>query len=142
MQRPSFWRFTALAGACCVINLLAADQASAQARSSGKVQFQHSRGPTVSRYTALINNGNGGGAQSYYNIVQPQKRQQQIQRSLANEIKSVDSRFQTLQAPQNIQSGGGAQQSAEAAISSGRLMPTGHKPSFGNLGGYFPGGPR
>jgi hypothetical protein len=138
MRLPNLWRFTAMAGACCVLNLLAVDQVSAQARSAGRVQFQRSRGPTVSPYTSLLNGGNGNTPNlNYFNIVKPRQQQQKMQRSLANEIQSVDNRFQALQAPQNMQSG--QVQQTEDAISSGRLMPTGHKTSFGNTGSYFPG---
>jgi hypothetical protein len=88
----------------------------------------------------LINNGNGNNPNlNLFNIVKPRQQAQRMQRSLANEIQSVDSRFQALQAPQNPQGGGPLQQNEEAAISSGRLMPTGHKTSFGNTGSYFPG---
>jgi len=143
MQYRFCRRFIALASVLCLISQVDPNQAFAQNQSSRRQYGQSLRNrPTVSPYTSLINNGNNAntnssdnGSLSYYNIIRPQQRAQTAARSFGSELRSVESRIQTLQRPGSGQT---APTSVDA-ISTGRMSPTGHRVTFGDLQGYYPG---
>lgn len=119
------------------LNCLCAEQADAQLKQGPRQQIRQSfrDRPTVSPYTALLNNGTGGAAMSYYNIIRPRQQASKVARSLSNQLRTVESEVKSIQeAPPMI--------GPTEAISTGRMAPTGHATTFGSLGGYFPGAPQ
>lgn len=119
------------------LNCLCASQAQAQLKQGPRQQIRQSfrDRPTVSPYTALLNNGAGGAAMSYYNIIRPRQQASKVARSLSNQLRTVESEVKSIQETPPMM--GPAE-----AISTGRMAPTGHATAFGNLGGYFPGAPQ
>ncbi len=140
MQQPSLWRCIVLIGLWCVMNLFGHDQAFAQSRKVSPLpglagrKMSPGRGsrPTLSPYLDLLNPRSGGVATSYYNNVRPRQEFQKSSQSLNKGLQSIESRVQGLQVSQT------AQTNAEP-VSTGRMSPTGHSTSSGNLGGYYPG---
>lgn len=119
------------------LNCFCTGQAHAQLKQGPRQQIRQSfrDRPTVSPYTALLNNGTGGAAMSYYNIIRPRQQASKVARSLSNQLRTVESEVKSIQeAPPMI--------GPTEAISTGRMAPTGHPTAFGNLGGYFPGAPQ
>jgi len=122
------------------LSCLLSDEAYGQAKQRPYQQIRQSfrDRPTVSPYTSLLNNGTGGAAMSYYNIIRPRQQAQKVARGLTNELRSVESNVKTLeqkpQAPQVL--------ADTDVISTGRMQPTGHPTAFGSLGSYFPGAPQ
>lgn len=138
MMRKSIWRSIVMAGIGCGIGVGVANEACAQPRPPSPRQFDQTRRsrPTVSPYTSLINNGDGGGGGvnlNYFNIVRPREQAQRAARRFSNELYDVESSIDSLRQPS------GGSQSEPAVNSSGRTPPTGHPTAFGTIG--FGAGP-
>lgn len=94
------------------------------------------RRPTISPYLNLFNQGGRNTGLNYYNFVRPQQQFRAATSQLQSEVRSLQTGVQGLRAGQG-------QRAASAPTAppnaSGRMSPTGHAATFGNLSGYFPG---
>ena len=110
--------------------VLSAESAFAQARAP---RGQNLRGrPTQSPYLGLLNNnGAVGSGLDYYTIVRPRQQTLRTENNLGREMRSAQSNIKSLEAANKSATG-------TEAISTGRMMSTGHTTSFGNVGSYFP----
>ncbi|GIX05500.1 MAG: hypothetical protein KatS3mg114_1369 [Planctomycetaceae bacterium] len=90
------------------------------------------RRPTISPYLNLLNNNRP--ELNYYNFVRPQQQIQGATSQLYQSVRQLQGTMgQTTAVGDQLRTPEGT-----PIINSGRLPPTGHPASFGNLGGYFP----
>lgn len=95
-------------------------------RSSGAI-----RRPTVSPYLNLFNSNRI--ELDYYNFLRPQQQMRGAANQLYRELGNLESNLQRVQSETERKPG------EPPVISTGRMTPTGHPATFGNLSGYFPG---
>ena len=115
-------------GLWALLSVTSVDFASAQAPRKNQFGSGQRGRRTVSPFLSTIDNGQYGGADNalnYFNIVKPQQQGAKVAKSLQGELRNVESQ---LNAPR-----GGDEPSELAAITTGRLPPTGHGASFNDL---------
>jgi hypothetical protein len=98
---------------------------------AGRGALNSIRRPTVSPYLNLMNSNST--ELDYYNFVRPQQQFRGAANQLYREVGNLESGLQRVRTPTE-------QKPGEAApLSTGRMTPTGHPVTFGNLSGYFLG---
>jgi hypothetical protein len=138
MRNTSIAKYVVIAAAGFVTTIFNAGESYAQAPQSARRPPQLSRRsrPTVSPYLGLLNNNGGNdndasGGLNYYNLVRPRQQAQKAANGFARELQAVESNVRELKNPE--------MQPMAPVISTGRMAPTGHAATFGNLGNYYPG---
>lgn len=121
-------RFVRLCGLCFTLSLSCLTTASAQ-QAKNKFGSENRNRPTVSPYLSIVDGG--GGAANLFNIVRPRQQAQKRAREFRNELGNVEAEVQRSQRP--LAQG----PSSSVPITSGRMGPTGHGATFGDLNGYF-----
>ena len=127
MQAVINLRFVKLGVLCFALCLVSLSTASAQ-QPRNRFGSEFRNRPTVSPYLSLVD---GGGTANLFNIVRPRQQAQRRAKEFQKELDNVESEFQRAQQP--LPQG----PSAEVPITTGRMSPTGHGATFGDLNGYF-----
>jgi len=147
VERFVMWDFSrwllATLSVTIIVVLTNSQNAYAQSNPNAELRFHEyqqpiKNRPSISPYLGLVQiPGNQTGV-SYFNIVRPQQRALRATGGLSQELQAVEARVQAMQRPQNLGAGNVPDQttSAAAAISSGRMTPTGHPTSYGTLRGF------
>jgi TolA-binding protein len=130
MCQTSRYEFLAAIALAASVGLTEVPPAFAQppGRSSPADPVQR---PTISPYLNLFNRGGNTGL-NYHNFVRPQQQLRQATGQLQNQVRSLQTGVRNLNQAKTTTVG------AATPVSTGRMAPTGHPASFGNLGGYFP----
>ena len=138
MLRKNWLRSVKLLIVCGGVTLTTWDACSAQQPSNSFGAGRRNQ-PTVSPYVSLTDNGNGnnGSDLNYFNIVRPTQRARAANRSLQNELQSMESKLARKSTPNGATNS--ANPESRYAITTGRMPSTGHTTTFGDLGGRFGG---
>jgi hypothetical protein len=130
MHQPALRRFTAVAALWAAIGL--AQPLRAFAQPPGNPAIESIRRPTISPYLNLFNSGANDTTLNYHNFVRPQQQFRSSASQIQNEVRSLQTGMQ------NMRNAQGTPVAARSPVARGRMSPTGHPATFGNVGGYFP----
>ncbi len=125
MQRTSNARILKLVGMCALLTLSSLDLTFAQAPQKNRFGSGQRQRRTVSPYLSTLDNGQGNDGLNYFNIVKPQQASAKAAKNFQNELRNVES---SINQPR-----GAGEPSELAAITTGRLPPTGHGANFNDL---------
>lgn len=128
MQRASCARTLKLVGLIGLLSMTSMDLAFGQAPQKNRFGSGQRQRRTVSPYVSMVDNGQAGAADNtlnYFNIVKPQQQGAKTAKALQNELRNVED---SVNQPR-----GSDEPSELAAITTGRLAPTGHGASFSDL---------